>query len=93
MNLPSAASAHPDSVGHVVTDGLPGLAFAAETAEPNVMRRPPRRPGESVFAGGMDLRILWVGLLMGGVCLGLEAWAILTPAYALADHGVHCAFA
>jgi Ca2+-transporting ATPase len=63
---------------NVVTDGLPGLAFAAETAEPNVMRRPPRRPGESVFAGGMALRILWVGLLMGGVCLGLEAWAILT---------------
>ncbi|MCE9598754.1 MAG: cation-translocating P-type ATPase [Spirochaetia bacterium] len=61
---------------NLVTDGLPGLALAAEEAEPNVMKRPPRKPTESIFAEGMVLHILWVGFLMGAVCLALQAWAI-----------------
>ena len=60
---------------NLVTDGLPGLALAAERAERDVMRRPPRAPSESIFAHGMWQHILWVGLLMGGVCLTLQAWA------------------
>jgi Ca2+-transporting ATPase len=59
---------------NLVTDGLPGLAFSAEPAEPNVMRRPPRPPTESIFAGGMWPHILWVGLLIGGLSLGTSAW-------------------
>src|SRR5688572_14556475 len=47
---------------NLVTDGLPGLALAAEPAEPGVMKRPPRPPGESVFAGGLWQHTLWVGL-------------------------------
>lgn len=58
---------------NLVTDGLPGLALAGEGEEPDIMRRPPRHPEESIFAGGMSLHILWVGLLMGGVCLALQA--------------------
>jgi len=60
---------------NLVTDGPPGLALAAERAERDVMRRPPRAPMESIFAHGMWQHILWVGLLMGGVCLTLQAWA------------------
>ena len=60
---------------NLVTDGLPGLALAAERAERDVMRRRPRAPTESIFAHGMWQHILWVGLLMGGVCLTLQAWA------------------
>ena len=60
---------------NLVTDGLPGLALASEPAERNIMGRPPRRPGESVFAHGMWQHILWVGLCMGAVCLLLQAWA------------------
>jgi Ca2+-transporting ATPase len=36
---------------NLVSDGLPGLALAAEPEESDVMRRPPRPPHESVFAG------------------------------------------
>jgi Ca2+-transporting ATPase len=61
---------------NLVTDGLPGLALAGERAERNVMQRPPRPPKESIFARGMWQHILWVGLLMGGVSLLTQAWAI-----------------
>ncbi|MDZ4667688.1 MAG: cation-translocating P-type ATPase [bacterium] len=61
---------------NLVSDGLPALAFAAEPAEENILKRPPRRTDESFFAGGIGLHILWVGLLIGLVCLGTEAWAI-----------------
>jgi Ca2+-transporting ATPase len=63
---------------NLVTDGLPGLALASEPAEPDIMRRPPRPPGESLFSGGLGLHILWVGLLMGGVCLAAQYWGIST---------------
>lgn len=61
---------------NLVTDGLPALAFSAEPAEPGIMRRPPRPPDESLFAGGMWQYIIWVGLLIGGVSLLSQAWAI-----------------
>ncbi|MFZ2987186.1 cation transporting ATPase C-terminal domain-containing protein, partial [Ideonella sp.] len=61
---------------NLVTDGLPGLALAAEPAERGVMQRPPRAPQESVFAHGLWQHTLWVGLLIAGLCLGLQAWAL-----------------
>ncbi len=61
---------------NLVTDGLPGLAFAAEPAEPGIMRRPPRPPQENIFAHGMWQHILWVGLFVGGVSIAAQAWAI-----------------
>ncbi|HJV68422.1 cation-translocating P-type ATPase [Ideonella sp.] len=61
---------------NLVTDGLPGLALAAEPAERGVMQRPPRPPGESVFAHGLWQHALWVGLLIGALCLGVQAWAL-----------------
>ncbi|HSD62102.1 MAG TPA: HAD-IC family P-type ATPase, partial [Burkholderiales bacterium] len=63
---------------NLVTDGLPGLALAGEPAEPAIMRRPPRRPAESVFAHGMWQQVVWVGLLMGVICIGLHWWATST---------------
>jgi Ca2+-transporting ATPase len=61
---------------NLVTDGIPGLALAYEPAEKNVMNRPPRHPNESIFADGLGWHILWVGLLMGAVCIGLQAYGI-----------------
>lgn len=61
---------------NLVTDGLPGLALANEKAEPDVMKRPPRPSGESLFAGGIGTHIIWVGMLMAAITLGIQAWAI-----------------
>jgi Ca2+-transporting ATPase len=61
---------------NLVTDGLPGLAFAAEPAENNILQRKPRKPNESIFSNGAGFHILWVGMLMGGVSIGAQAWAI-----------------
>jgi Ca2+-transporting ATPase len=63
---------------NLVTDGLPGLALAAEPAEKGIMQRPPRHPKESVFAQGLAAHIIWVGLLMGFVSILTQAWSIKT---------------
>jgi Ca2+-transporting ATPase len=63
---------------NLVTDGLPGLALTAEPEEKRIMKRPPRHPKESIFAHSLGLDIIWVGLLMGGVSIFSQAWAIKT---------------
>ncbi|MBL7809293.1 MAG: cation-translocating P-type ATPase, partial [Saprospiraceae bacterium] len=61
---------------NLVTDGLPALALADEKAEKDVMSRPPRPTTESLFSDGVGYHIVWVGLLMAGVTLGTQAWAL-----------------
>jgi len=61
---------------NLVTDGLPGLAFAAEEAEDDILKRPPRKTDESIFGGGIGIHILWVGLLMAAVCVATQGWAM-----------------
>jgi Ca2+-transporting ATPase len=61
---------------NLVTDGLPGLALAVEPEERGIMRRPPRPPGESIFAHGMWQHIVWVGLLIGAASLVSQAVAL-----------------
>ncbi len=61
---------------NLVTDGLPGLALAAEPAEGEIMNKPPRHPKESIFAHGLGYHLFWVGLLMGGVSVFTQAWFI-----------------
>ena len=63
---------------NLVTDGAPALALTVEPAEGDVMKRKPRPPQEGLFAGGMWQHILWVGLLMAGMTLFIQAWAITT---------------
>lgn len=60
---------------NLVTDGLPGLALTIEPMEKDTMKRPPYAPHESVFARGMTRHILFIGLLMGAVSLGVGLWS------------------
>jgi P-type Ca2+ transporter type 2C len=59
---------------NLVTDGPPALALSTEPAEQGIMRRPPRPPGESVFARGLGRHVLWVGALMALVSLATGLW-------------------
>jgi len=63
---------------NLVTDGFPGLALGVEPAEPDVMERKPRPPNESIFAHGIWQQVIFVGLLMGFVTLGLGVWGEAT---------------
>jgi Ca2+-transporting ATPase len=60
---------------NLMTDGLPALALGVEPAERDVMKRPPRDPNESLFAGGLGQQIVWVGLIMGLGTIGIFGWA------------------
>lgn len=59
---------------NLVTDGLPGLALSVEAGESNVMRRKPYPPKEGVFARGLGADVLWIGLIMGLLSLGVGFW-------------------
>jgi Ca2+-transporting ATPase len=61
---------------NLVTDGLPAIALGVEPAEPGAMRRPPRPRDESIFAHGLWQHATWVGVLMGVVCVGVQAGAL-----------------
>ncbi len=62
---------------NLVTDGLPALALGVESAEEDVMDRPPRSANESVFGGGTAAFIGIFGTLMSIVALavGFGLWS------------------
>jgi Ca2+-transporting ATPase len=61
---------------NLITDGLPGLALAYEPSEKNSMQRPPVDPRQTIFADGLGWFVLGVGLLVGGLTIGMQAWSI-----------------
>ncbi len=63
---------------NLVTDGLPALALAAEPSEKRIMNIPPRDPKESIFANGLGLHIIWVGILVGLLTVGTQWYEIKT---------------
>lgn len=54
---------------NLVSDGLPAISLSFEKEEKGIMSRPPRPPGQSVFANGMGLHMIWVGMLMAAIVL------------------------
>ena len=49
---------------NLITDTFPAIALGMEAAEPDAMRRPPRRPEEGIFAGGMAFDMALQGLVI-----------------------------
>ena len=61
---------------NLVSDGLPAITLSFEKAEKDIMNRPPRPPKQSVFANGRGLHMIWVGMLMAGISLAAQGFAI-----------------
>ncbi|MEC4812154.1 MAG: cation-transporting P-type ATPase [Scytonema sp. PMC 1069.18] len=60
---------------NLVTDGLPALALAVEPAEPDVMKRPPFSPRESIFARGLGSYMIRIGIVFAIITIILMTWA------------------
>ena len=50
---------------NLLTDSLPAVALGMDPGDPDVMKRKPRPPNESFFAGGAGARALAGGILIG----------------------------
>lgn len=61
---------------NLVTDGLPAIALAAEAPEKHIMDRPPRDPDENIFAQGLGVHVLWVGIFIGLITIGAQWYAL-----------------
>jgi Ca2+-transporting ATPase len=60
---------------NLVTDGAPALSLGVERAHPRAMKQPPRDPDASILGGGLWQQAVWVGLLMTGIVLAVQAWS------------------
>lgn len=61
---------------NLVSDGLPAIALSFERAEKDIMARPPRPLNEDIFSGGRGIHMLWVGILMAGIAISMQSWAL-----------------
>jgi Ca2+-transporting ATPase len=61
---------------NLVTDGMPALALGVESAEEDVMARPPRSATETIFGGGVVGYIVGFGALLATLSLavGFSLW-------------------
>ncbi|GLZ78086.1 ATPase [Actinorhabdospora filicis] len=79
---------------NLLTHGLPGVALGAEPAEPGVLRRPPRAPGEQILGAGLWRGVLAIGVLLTIATLGSalaagDAWrSALFTTLGLAQLGI-----
>jgi Ca2+-transporting ATPase len=61
---------------NLVTDILPALALVRDPAEPDIMRRSPRDPGEALVRGSFAARTLAEGALLAAGVLSAYLWAV-----------------
>lgn len=65
---------------NLITDSLPALSLGMDRGDPDALRKPPRNPDESIFAGGTGFSVLINGLIIGAITLA--AFRIGTVLYA-----------
>jgi len=54
---------------NLVTDSLPALALAVDPAKSDIMNRKPRKNSGGIFSGGMIYRVVYQGVMIGGLTL------------------------
>ena len=59
---------------NLITAVALALPLAMEAMEPDIMKRPPRIPGKSIFTAFVTFRIILVSLIMAGGTIGLFLW-------------------
>ena len=81
---------------NLITDTFPALSLGMEKAEPDIMKRKPRKATEGVFAGGMAFDIAYQGLLVSILVLisyGIgHAFEFGAFGFADSGHGMTMAF-
>jgi P-type Ca2+ transporter type 2C len=60
---------------NLLTHGLPGVAIGAEQAEPDVLRRGPRPPGEALITGQLARQIVGIGAAVTVAVLAAALWS------------------
>jgi Ca2+-transporting ATPase len=61
---------------NLVTDILPAIGLIRDPAEPDVMRRPPRDPGEALVTWRFGTRVLGEGALLAAGVLSTYIWVV-----------------
>jgi Ca2+-transporting ATPase len=61
---------------NLVTDTFPALALAVEPGEPGLMRRPPRKPGQSLLSRGFLTSLTFFAALITGCTLAAFLWGL-----------------
>lgn len=61
---------------NLVTDGLPAIALGLDRPAKDCMQRPPRAPGESIFHGGMHVKIAARGIIIAACALVVFAFSL-----------------
>ncbi|HBM15871.1 MAG TPA: ATPase [Lentisphaeria bacterium] len=65
---------------NLLTDGLLGVGLGVEKPESGVMKKPPRKSGSSIFAGGAMIQTLVVGFIIGIIALDVGyLYLIIAP--------------
>lgn len=73
---------------NLVTDSLPALGLGREEAEKGIMSRPPRKGGNSLFAGKMGRDIFVQAFMQAAICLAVYCLADYVLPRSVADHSV-----
>jgi P-type Ca2+ transporter type 2C len=61
---------------NLATDGLPALALVMDPASPDVLARPPRKPGQVMLGRTEWVTIAFTGLLDAAVVLAVFCWSM-----------------
>ena len=70
---------------NLVTDSLPAIALAFDTATDDIMKRKPVKPGKGVFTKGMTWRIIYQGIMIGGLTLAAFMIGLATTKAPIGD--------